>query len=45
MYNITVINNSTLDNNPKNFQVKDWLIYVKNYLKNYAMRIMSHIRK
>ena len=24
MYNITVINNSTLDNNPKNFQVKDW---------------------
>lgn len=25
MYNITVINNSTLDNNPKNFQVKDWI--------------------
>ena len=25
MYNITVINDSTLDNNPKNFQVKDWI--------------------
>ena len=24
MFNVTVINDSTLDNNPKNFQVKDW---------------------